>query len=80
VPSNWRRRACELTQWKNGSYVDTLAAAFAEAGDFAEAVRREQQALANPEFEQAVRRQKRAQSPGPVQAGKPNRLRAAGAK
>jgi tetratricopeptide (TPR) repeat protein len=33
------RRACELTQWADGSIVDTLAAAFAEAGDFANAIK-----------------------------------------
>ncbi len=71
--------ACELTQWKNGSYVDTLAAAFAETGDYAEAVRRQQQALANAEFEQSEGKNARARL-AMYKAGKPNRLRAAGAK
>src|SRR5205814_4193515 len=31
-------RACELTAWKNSVFLDTLAAAYAEAGDFARAV------------------------------------------
>ena len=73
------QKACELTQWKNGSYVDTLAAAFAEAGDYAEAVRREQQALANPEFEQSEGKNARNRL-AQYKAGKPNRLRAAVAK
>jgi tetratricopeptide (TPR) repeat protein len=72
-------KACELTQWKNGSYVDTLAAAYAEAGDYGEAVRRQQQALAVPEFEQAEGKNARARL-ALYKASKPVRLRAAGAK
>lgn len=33
------RTACELTDWSNGAYIDTLAAAYAEVGDFKEAER-----------------------------------------
>jgi len=70
-------KACELTQWKNGSYVDTLAAAYAEAGDYAEAIRRQQQALAVPEFEQSEGKNARNRL-ALYKAGKPNRLRTAG--
>ena len=33
------RRACGATQWSNGAYLDTLAAAYAEAGNFSDAVK-----------------------------------------
>jgi HJR/Mrr/RecB family endonuclease len=36
---------CELSRWSNASYLDTLAAAEAEAGLFDAAVKHEQQAL-----------------------------------
>lgn len=38
-------RACELTEWKNAAYVDTLAAAYAENGEFESAVTRQEEAL-----------------------------------
>jgi tetratricopeptide (TPR) repeat protein len=31
--------ACELTQWKNPGYLDTLAAAYAESGEFDQAMK-----------------------------------------
>jgi Flp pilus assembly protein TadD len=45
------KRACELTRWKDAGSLDTLAAAHAEAGDFAEAVRWQKQALADPNLQ-----------------------------
>jgi tetratricopeptide (TPR) repeat protein len=42
-------KACELTEWKDAAYLDTLAASYAEAGQFAEAVKRETKALETPE-------------------------------
>ena len=38
-------KACELDQWKHWGYVDTLAAAYAEADDFDRAVTYEEKAL-----------------------------------
>lgn len=42
--------ACELSGWKNAAYLDTLAAAYAEAGRFEDAARKEEEALAFADF------------------------------
>ena len=38
-------KACELTEYKVASYLDTLAAAYAEAGDFPKALAEQQKAI-----------------------------------
>jgi tetratricopeptide (TPR) repeat protein len=43
-------KACELTDYKNGGYLDTLAAAYAETGDFAKAVEWQEKALKAGDF------------------------------
>jgi len=43
--------ACKLTDWKEPGYLDTLAAANAEAGQFDEAIRYQTRALGDPTFD-----------------------------
>ncbi len=42
--------ACERTDWKEARYLDTLATAYAEAGQFEEAIRQQTRALDDPTF------------------------------
>lgn len=53
-------KAAELTAWKNTSYLDTLAAACAETGDFANAIKWEEQYVADPLVTESEREQARA--------------------
>jgi len=40
-------KSCELSQWKRSAHMDTLAVAYAEAGDFDQAIKYENQALSD---------------------------------
>jgi serine/threonine protein kinase/Flp pilus assembly protein TadD len=54
-------RACELTNWTDPDYLDTLAAGYAEAGDFDKAVELQKKALSFPAFEKSSGVQARKQ-------------------
>jgi hypothetical protein len=49
------RRACQAMSWRDVNCIDTLAAAYAETGDFASAIRFEEQAISSVAKDEFVR-------------------------
>jgi tetratricopeptide (TPR) repeat protein len=53
-------RACELTDWKNPVYLDTLAAAYARVDDFSNAIKWQEEVLKSPEIYKHIYKQDEA--------------------
>lgn len=66
------KKACELSQWQRSDSIDTLAAAYAEASDFDQAVKYEKQALTDSSLA-SKEREEREKRLTLFQEGKPFR-------
>jgi TonB family protein len=51
------KKACEMSHWTDSGYIDTLAAAYAEVGDFEQATKYEQQSLNDPSLAPKTRKE-----------------------
>jgi TPR repeat protein len=72
-------KACELAEWKKASRLDTLASAYAEVGQFEEAVKYQKMALQDPDFLESSGEEARARL-AMYEAGTPYRLPAPAAQ
>jgi TPR repeat protein len=54
---SYATKACEITQWKDANFIGTLAAAYAEIGNFSKAINYAQQSLKMTSLEAAERRE-----------------------
>ena len=66
------KNACKLSRWQNSGFIDVLAAAYAEAGDFDQAVKYEKQSLTHSSLA-PKERQEREKRLALFQQGKPFR-------
>ena len=71
---SFAKKACEISRWIDSNYVDTLAAGYAEAGDFEQATKYEQQSLKDPSLG-SERRKEREERLHLYQLRKPYRER-----
>jgi len=53
------KKACELSHWKRSDCIDTLAATYAEAGDFDQAAKYERRSLNDPSSKTRKEREER---------------------
>jgi len=52
------KKACEMSHWMDSGNIDTLAAAYAEVGDFEQATKYEQQSLNDPSLAPKARKKR----------------------
>ena len=55
---SFAKKACEMSHWMDSGNIDTLAAAYAEVGDFEQATKYEQQSLNDPSLAPKARKKR----------------------